>query len=464
MAHDTRYNSAVKRTVVQLSIALACLVAASGCGDDGTSVGDIDAAVPDAAVPDADTTLRADYIFDLAELHHFDLELTDADWASLKADPRAEVYVPATLTFEGTRYEGAALRFKGGYGTLESCFDDLDNQICPKLSMRISMNEYGPGRFAGLRKLNFHSGVRDTTLMHEVLGYHLFRSMGVPAPRASHATLSVNGEALGLFILVEHIDKEFVEDHFTNDTGNLYKSVWPQWDTAIPYIEALKTNEAIADVTRMLSLHASIAAATEATFPAAMTGKIDLPAIARYLAVDRAISNDDGPARFYCFGVGETECTNGNYYWYEEPGAPAHLIPWDLDYTLGDVNSDLGRAELAGGSCEPIHICEFYQTDPCDSSEDTFILPSHCDKLYSLLGGATWTDYVQALRELALGPLSRDAIVPLVNSVRAKIRPAVAADPFGPGSLEFESSNLWLDEVIEDQLIAIQAFLNEETP
>lgn len=431
------------------------------CG--GADPGAVDAGPgADAPAADAGDTRSSDYVFDLEALHHFDVEVSAADWAFLKADPRREEFVPATLIFEGVRYEEAALRFKGGYGTLESCFDDQNVQVCPKLSLKVSMTKFGSGRFFGLRKLDFHSGVRDPTLMHEVIGYHLFRAMGVPAPRASHATLAVNGESLGLFILVEEVDKEFIQDHYANDTGNLYKGVWPQWDYADPYVEALHTNETIADVTRMLALHSTIAAATPQTFPADVMTELDLPALGRLLAVDRAINNDDGPGRFYCYGAGSTECTNGNYYWYDEPGSAFHLIPWDLDYTLGEVNDDLGRAANAGGSCDPIPFCDFYELDPCDIAEEIFILPSHCDPLYGLVHTATWTAYLDALQELAAGPLSRTAIVPLVEAVRTKIRPAVSADPTGPGILEFESSNNWLDEVLADQLTAVQALLAEE--
>lgn len=444
-------------------LSLLLLIAACGGGGAGTADAGADAAVGgDAAQPDAGDTRGSDYIFDLAALHSFEVELSPSDWAYLEADPRREEFVPATLIFEGVRHPGAALRFKGGYGTLESCFDDQNVQICPKLSLKVSMTKFGTGRFFGLRKLVFHSGVRDTSLMHEVVGYYMFRSLGVPAPRASHAKLTVNGEDLGLFILVEEIDKEFIQDHYGNDTGNLYKGVWPQWDYADPYVEALRTNETVADVSRMLALHGTIASSTPQTFPTAVASELDLPAIARLLAVDRAINNDDGPARFYCYGVGSTECTNGNYYWYAEPGSQFHLVPWDLDYTLGEVNDDLGRAANAGGSCTPIAFCDFYELDPCDITEDIFILPPHCDTLYGLLHGATWTAYLSALQELAAGPLSRATIVPLVTAVRAKIRAAVDADPYGPGTLEFDDANLWLDEVLEGQLTAVQALLSEQ--
>ncbi|HUH05746.1 MAG TPA: hypothetical protein VML75_27335, partial [Kofleriaceae bacterium] len=144
-----------------LLLLLSFLVSIAACGNGAAS----DAGVGSDAGPDAgDPPPGSDYIFDLGALHHFEVELGAADWAFLKADPRREEFVPATLIFEGTRHEGAALRFKGGYGTLESCFDDQNVQICPKLSLKISMTKFGSGRFFGLRKLVFHSNVRDPSL------------------------------------------------------------------------------------------------------------------------------------------------------------------------------------------------------------------------------------------------------------------------------------------------------------
>ena len=85
-------------------------------------------------------------------------------------------------------------------------------------------------------------------MMHERLGYWLFREMGVPAPRSTHARVIVNGDYVGIFALTEELDGRFTRENFDDGTGNLYKEVWPFAVGGIPQtadtlIAGLETNE-----------------------------------------------------------------------------------------------------------------------------------------------------------------------------------------------------------------------------
>ena len=434
-----------------------------GCGDEGPGT------MPDAG-PEVDSAVpllpTADYIFDMTRLHRFELEVAPADWQKLHDEALLEQYVPATMIFEGTRYEKAAVRFKGAWNSLTACFVDGE-QVCPKLSIKISFNEYGHGRFAGMRKLILNSSVRDPSLMHDVTGYWLYRAMGLHAPRASHAMLTVNGEDQGLFVLVENIDKEFVEDHFTDETGNLFKSVWPQGGNAPErYIDALRTNEDVPDISGMLALEQLVNSTTDQTFASDFAGVIDLSYMTRFLAVDRAINNADGSGRFYCFDYpGWQVCRNNNFYLYDEPGGVFHLIPWDLDHALYDVNDDLGRG-LFSTECAVIPACTIWGHDPCPADEISIgIMPTQCDALSGHIHRSTWSDYVAALDELEKGPLAAEKIGAMLAAEREKIRAAVAADPFGPGMASWQESNDWLDVVLSRSRAAIRALVAEsQTP
>ncbi len=69
--------------------------------------------------------------------------------------------------------------------------------------------------------------------------WRLFREAGVPAPRTALAevTLSVPGEHqkayLGLYTLVEPVDRAFLKDRFGTDTGLLLK---PQGLRGLDYL------------------------------------------------------------------------------------------------------------------------------------------------------------------------------------------------------------------------------------
>ena len=87
---------------------------------------------------------------------------------------------------------------------------DPDGPKAGKCSLKLGFDEVDANlRFYGLKKLNFHAMNNDLSRLRERLAYFLFRRFGVPAPRAVHATLTVNGESLGLYALVEEIDSRF---------------------------------------------------------------------------------------------------------------------------------------------------------------------------------------------------------------------------------------------------------------
>jgi spore coat protein CotH len=68
--------------------------------------------------------------------------------------------------------------------------------------------------------------------MREILGYELFRQMDVPAPRAAFIDLWVNEIHLGLYTMVEQIDKVFIQNNFKYANGNLYKPEKPAGNLA----------------------------------------------------------------------------------------------------------------------------------------------------------------------------------------------------------------------------------------
>ncbi len=83
----------------------------------------------------------------------------------------------------------------------------------------------GQDRVVGMSKLNLKSMCNDPSQMREALVWRLFRAAGVPAPRHTYAKLAINGRYLGLFSLIEQVDKRFLADHFgKNRRGNLYKA------------------------------------------------------------------------------------------------------------------------------------------------------------------------------------------------------------------------------------------------
>jgi spore coat protein H len=423
-----RLQPAVSPAVGAALLALVALSAAacdrhSRPGADGPDAGDDSADVPGPSTEDLD------FVFADDQLRTYELTLANADLQRLDADPLSEEYVPGTLTVDGEQYDPVGVRYKGSYSTLESCIDGQGNRICPKLSIKIKFNEFETSqRFHGLKRLNFHSMSADPSLLRERLAYGLFRDMAVAAPRAAHARLIINGQLAGLFALVEQIDGRFTRNRFADGgQGNLYKEVWPMYDQAEPYVQALTTNEEPEpDVSKMLRLAQAIASAADDAERAAVLERwLDVDWMARLLAVDRGIYNGDGVTVWYCF-AGEG-CRNHNLYWYEEANADrVWLIPWDVDSSLFDPR---------GG--DPYQPFEWDQwpvpCEPVDLPDSAgHVRAPACDPLTRALATQFGDRVAAALTDFLAGPFAVATVQGQLDRWAAQIEPAVAEDRNGP--------------------------------
>src|SRR5690348_10359790 len=69
----------------------------------------------------------------------------------------------------------------------------------------------------------------DPTAARESLSFALYRAAGVPAPRTAYAELSLSvpgkydRELLGLYTLIESVDRTFLQDRFGSSKGMLLK-------------------------------------------------------------------------------------------------------------------------------------------------------------------------------------------------------------------------------------------------
>lgn len=399
--------------------------------------------VPDAA--DRVTTEPADPIaplYDQAVLRTFELKLSERDLAILDADPTAEKYVPGTLVFEGKEYGPVGIRYKGSIGGWIFCVANSTPEnptnvggakTCPKLSMKISFNEYdSKGRFFGVKKLMFHAMNNDSSLMRERLGYWLYRKMGIPAPRAVHVRLLINGKYQGVFLNVESLDDRFTKSHFNDKDGNLYKEIWP---TSIEGFTApltperwksgLETNaDKNPSFDKALAFGRAVMQGDGDARARALQNGMSIANIARYIAVDRAIGHDDGPSHFYCI---DGRCLNHNFYLYEEEKASRFwLIPWDLDssFVVSGSLADEGDAaqRIVKAWNDHSAVCEI---GPGASPYAVQQLPTACDPLWNALGCYFQDEHRAAVAELLAGPFSESSVEEKLTPWRAQIASAV---------------------------------------
>lgn len=96
----------------------------------------------------------------------------------------------------------------------------------PKRSWKVDFEVGGSAdRLHGMERVNLKAMYNDPSQMREAIAWRLLDRAGVPAAHHTYATFSLNDRYMGLFSVIEQVDKKFLKDRFgRNDRGNLYKA------------------------------------------------------------------------------------------------------------------------------------------------------------------------------------------------------------------------------------------------
>lgn len=248
-------------------------------------------------------------VYALDEIPTFDIILDERARTSLADEPRK--WVRASFSDGTTTLDDVAVRLKGHRSM---------RPITGKAAFKLRFDKYTDSqRYRGLRRLTLNNAVEDATFMRELLGYRLYRAMGVPAPGVGFARVTVNGELYGLYIVVETIDSEFLETRFTDPTGGLYEGEYGcdlYTDDVHGFDQDSGDDESRADLTAFAK-----AADGDATkLFHADTAPLDKDAFLAYLAVSAFIGDFDGYRHAH------------NYRIYHEPSQDKwRFIPWGID-------------------------------------------------------------------------------------------------------------------------------------
>jgi hypothetical protein len=439
----------------------------SGTGGTGDAAAS-DSDFPEIVIPDVARERIGDNVFDESRVQSYYLTVSDKEYAKLMdfstllANPwevNDDRYVEASVSLGDVELPSIAVRFKGNYSIwgcidfatkkrierIEPFYGNID--VCQRFSLKLDFDRYVDRfRLDGLKKLNLHAMAADPSKLRERLGYSLFREMDIPAPRAVHARVYMNGEYQGLFAAVEEIDGRFTANRFPSaGDGNLFRDLWPSTtDASVSTAKsALRTNQdpAVADVSDFLAFRNAVASATEADFAAKVAPFVDLDYLARYIVVDRGINNFDGIMSFN-FGPGWGPYC-GNHFWYDVGGGQFALIPWDFDKTFWYPEPNFWSDNAPNGknvvpnwnvitsSCNG-HTVDFDAVTVNNGvrTEGTFsIREIDCDPFLKLLRGAVYDRQKAIANAFIAGPFSEQSVATKLDTWRAQIAQAVGEDP-----------------------------------
>jgi hypothetical protein len=246
-----------------------------------------------------------------------ELRLADAAIAALRVQPRT--YVPGELVFDGRVYGPVGVRLKGNKSFLP---------IDEKPSFRINIDELAPGaKFFGLDDLTFNNMSSDRSMLRERLAYRVARDAGVPAPRANHALITVNGDLYGLYANVETVKWRMVGRWFDDAQGSLWEGV------AADFVPSGEWElESGPDDRRLIE--GTIDAMTNGTAAGAIAeagSYVSMAAFLRFWATCAVIGQFDSLPTF-----------DDDYFLYADPQTDRlHFIPWGMDESMSSSAHDV---------------------------------------------------------------------------------------------------------------------------
>jgi hypothetical protein len=273
-----------------------------------------------AGVADAQTP-TADDLFDDNVLHEIRLVLNPRDWASLKENFQLNDYYPCHLMWNGLTIRNVGIRSRG-----------LGSRSGTKPGLRVDFDRYSATQtFLGLTSVVLRNNTQDPSSLHERLSMRLFSSMGVMASRTAHARLFVNNEYVGLYLIVESVDKRFLKRNFKEDGGYLYNYQWTspyyfEFKGADPSIYTprpfqAETHEKDPDPRPLVEMIRAINETPETDFLTVVNRHVDLRTFLRQVAVENFLADQDGALGY---------AGMNNLYIYRFEGTErTTFIPWD---------------------------------------------------------------------------------------------------------------------------------------
>jgi len=271
-------------------------------------------------------------IYDDSQVALVEITVDSADLAYLYEHVDNYDHFPATVHFRNAyideTIDSVGFRLRGN-----------TSRNAMKKSFKLSFNTFLPGRqFYGVDKINLNGENNDPSIIRSKLCWDFFQRAGMKASRAAHAAVYINDIYYGLYISVEHIDDEFIQSRFNDDSGNLWKCLYPadlsyrgsEGSDYYPYFDPtrpyeLKTNVDQYDYSQLARLIDIINNTPDELFADSLEQILVVPEVLKYLAMNVLVGGWDD----YWFLM-------NNYYLYYEPAIDKfHLLPYDYDNTFG---------------------------------------------------------------------------------------------------------------------------------
>lgn len=161
-------------------------------------------------------------LYDVTQLETIDLAFASPMfWSTLVAnyDAGLDQNLAADLTYKGVVYPGVGVRIKG-----KTSFNLLPPGS-QKASFNIELDFTDPNLdLGGYKTLNLNNAFEDPTFCREVAFFNFLRDY-MPAPRANHVVLRINGQDWGVYANVQQYNATLLREFFASSNGARWKAV-----------------------------------------------------------------------------------------------------------------------------------------------------------------------------------------------------------------------------------------------
>ena len=289
---------------------------------------------PQAAAAQVGTAAAsAEDIFTNSHVPRIQIDITAEGIAALRQTPRSpwgddgervRPKVKAVVREGGKVYSEVSVHLKGAAGSFQSIDD--------RPGFTLNFDKHIKGQtFYGLERISLNNSVQDPSLLNEAISRELFAAAGIPVPRAGHATVELNGRDLGVYVLTEAFNKQFLSRHFSSPKGNLYDGGFLR-DITDELEKSSGPNPNDRSDLRQLAEAAMQENPTNRV--ARLNEVLDLDRFITYLALDVMLCDWDG------YGM-----NRNNYRVYHDPGSDKIVfMPHGLDQMFGVMRANTGMS------------------------------------------------------------------------------------------------------------------------
>src|SRR5512133_2560064 len=287
-------------------------------------------------------------LFAPATLRTLWIEFAQNDWEDeLAAFHDTDVEVPAKLVVDGVPRQDVGVRFRGmsSFGMVPKGF---------KRSLAISVDAFAPKQtLLGARSLNLLNAAHDPTFMRSILALEIARHY-LPAPKANHVRVVINGESWGVYVNAQQVNKDFVREWFGTTEGRWWKVPGsPQGRGNLAYLgENRESYEKIYELKSKDSPDAyrgliKLCRVLEQSKPEALERELqpllDVDEVLRFLALENLLINNDG----YFLRTSD-------YYLYQNKSGRFVVIPHDVNETFDSLEVGPGSTGAQGVEVDPL--------------------------------------------------------------------------------------------------------------